>query len=145
MGHPGWGRIVLSWHVRHLNGPLGGVLLCCSECQVLAGPASLLFSYQCWEGGEREATVMAPPTRWYSEVSLCFHGYLAFLHRRFPPQCPPSHPCSLSLSAVNSSSCSGIAPQFPCSSSQPLHLLGDLHSCLGYVWLQQGLSDSHSI
>ena len=68
----------------------------------------------------------------------------AFLHRCFPPQCPPSRPLSLSVSAVNSSSCPGIAPQFLCSSSQPLHLLGDLHSCLGYVWLWQGLSDSHS-
>ena len=55
------------------------------------------------------------------------------------------HIPSICLSAVNSSPCSGIAPQSQNSSSQLLHLLGDLCPCLGYVWLQQGLSDSHSI
>ena len=32
-----------------------------------------------------------------SAVSACFHGCLAFLHRHFPPQSPPSHPLSPSL------------------------------------------------
>ena len=49
------------------------------------------------------------------------------------------------LSTVNSSPCPGIAPQSLNSSSQMLCLPGDLCPCLGYVWLQQGLSDSHSI
>ena len=44
-----------------------------------------------------------------------------------------------SVSAVNSSSHSGIAPQSPNSSSQLLSLPGDLHLCPAYVWLQQGL------
>ena len=42
--------------------------------------------------GEREALVMAPPPMHDSAVSPCFHGCLAFLHRHFPPQSPPSHP-----------------------------------------------------
>ena len=47
--------------------------------------------------GEREAMVMAPPTKRYSAVSPCFHGCLAFLHRHFPPHSPPSHPLNPSL------------------------------------------------
>ena len=78
-----------------------------------------------------------------SAVSPCFHGCLAFLHRHFPPQSP--HIPSVPLSAVNSSPRPGIAPQSLNSSSQPLHLPGDPHSCPAYVWLRQGLSDSNSI
>ena len=40
---------------------------------------------------------MAPPPMHDSAVSPCSHGYLAFLHRHFPPQCPPSHPLDASL------------------------------------------------
>ena len=47
--------------------------------------------------GEREAMVMAPPPTSDSAVSPCFHGCLAFLHRHFPPQSPPSHPLHPSL------------------------------------------------
>ena len=47
--------------------------------------------------GGREAVEMAPNPTCDSAVSPCFHGYLAFLHRHFPPQSPPSHPLSLSL------------------------------------------------
>ena len=41
--------------------------------------------------------VMAPPAMRDSAVSPYFHGWLAFLHRHFPPQSPPSHLLSLSL------------------------------------------------
>ena len=41
--------------------------------------------------------VMAPPPTSDSAVSPCFHGCLAFLHRHFPPQSPPSHPLDPSL------------------------------------------------
>ena len=41
--------------------------------------------------------VMAPPPTCDSAVSPCFHGCLAFLHRHFPPQSPPSHPLDPSL------------------------------------------------
>ena len=50
--------------------------------------------------GEREAMVMAPPPTHDSAVSPCFHGSLAFLHRHFPPQSPPSHPLDPSLQST---------------------------------------------
>ena len=137
-----------------------GVLLCRSAREALKGAPwvgsysviqcirhlmgqPLLFSCGCWLCGEREAMVMAPPPTYDSAVSPCFHGCPAFLHRHFPPQSPPHIPLS-HLSAVNSSPHFGIAPQSLNSSYQPLHLPGDLHHRLGYVWLQ-GLSESHSI
>ena len=55
------------------------------------------------------------------------------------------HIPSIHLSTVNSSPCPGIAPQSLNSISQLLHFPGDLCPHPGYVWLQQGLSDSHSI
>ena len=69
---------------------------------------------------------------WLSSTSISHHNLL--------PHIPSIH-----LSTVNSSPCPGIAPQSLNSSSQLLHLPGDLLHCPGYVWLQQGLSDSHSI
>ena len=56
-------------------------------------------------------------------------------HHSLLPHIPSIH-----LTTVNSSPCSGIAPQSPNSSSLPLHLPGDLCPCPGYVWLRQGLS-----
>ena len=41
--------------------------------------------------------VMAPAPTHDSAVLPCFHGCLAFLHRHFPPQSPPSLPLDLSL------------------------------------------------
>ena len=62
------------------------------------GPASLLFiQLPMLACGETEAMVTAPPPTRDSAVSSCFHGCPAFLHRRFPPQFPPSHPRNLSL------------------------------------------------
>ena len=55
------------------------------------------------------------------------------------------HILSIHLSTANSSLRPGIVPKSLNSSSQPLHLPGDLGPCLGYVWLWQGLSDSQSI
>ena len=48
-------------------------------------------------------------------------------HHSFLPHIPSIH-----LSAVNSSPHPGVDPQSLNSSSQLLHLLGDLHSCLAY-------------
>ena len=48
-------------------------------------------------GGQGEAMVMAPPPTHDSAVSPCLHGCLAFLHRHFPPQSPPSQPLNPSL------------------------------------------------
>ena len=44
-----------------------------------------------------KATVMAPPPTHVSAVLPCFHACLAFLHRHFPPQFPPSCPLTPSL------------------------------------------------
>ena len=88
--------------------------------------------------------VMAPPLRmtqqdrlasmaaWLSSTGISHHN-------------PLPHVPSVRLSTVNSSPHPGIAPQLLNSSSQLLRFLEDLRPCLGYVWLQQGLSDSHSI
>jgi len=62
--------------------------------------------------------VMAPPKTHHSAVSPCFHGCLAFLHRHFPPQSPPSHPLDLSL-------CSQHQPSpWDCSTIPKLQLPG---------------------
>ena len=73
---------------------------------------------------------MAPsPTR-DSAVSPCFHSCLAFLHWHFPPRSTSSHPLNPTLH-INNSPGFEIAPQSLNSSSQPLCLPGDQHSCLG--------------
>ena len=90
--------------------------------------------------------VMAPPSTCDSAVSPCFHGCLAsstgIFHHDLLPHIPSIH-----FSTVNSSPHPGIAPQSPNSSSQLLRLAGDGDqcSCPEPVWLQQGLSDFHSI
>ena len=61
-------------------------------------------------------------------------------HHNLLPHIP-----SICPSTVNSSPRPGIAPQSLNSSFQLLPLPGDLCPCTGYVWLWQGLSDSHSI
>ena len=62
---------------------------------------------------------MAP---WLSSTGISYHYLLP-------------HILSIPLFAVNSSPHPRIGPQSLSSSSQPLHLLGDLRPCLGYVWL----------
>ena len=72
--------------------------------------------------GEREAMEMALPPTHNSAVSPCFHGCLAFLHRHFPPQSPPSHP-------LNSSLCSQQQPSpWDCSAIPELQLPADAPS-----------------
>ena len=137
------GVLLCRSSVRHWKENPGWVLLCGSLCQGFDGPASLLFS--CWcLCGEKKAMMMAPPPIWDSTILPCFHGCLAFFHQHFPPWSPPSHPLNPSLSSQQQPS-PGIAPQSLNSSSQQLHLPGDQHSCPGYVYLWQGVSDSHSI
>ena len=86
--------------------------------------------------GERGAMVMAPPPTHDSAVSPCFHGFLAFLHRHFPWQSPPSH-------TVDQSLCSQQQPlPWDCSKIPKLQLPAAAPSrgpCLGYAWLRQGL------
>ena len=87
--------------------------------------------------GGREAVVIAPPpsvTQQYHLASMAARlSFTSISHHSLLPHIPSIH-----LSTVNSSPRPWIAPQSLKSSSQPLHHLG-------YVWLQQGLSDSHSI
>ena len=94
--------------------------------------------------GVREAMVIAlPPTR-DSAVSLCCHGCLAFLHRHFPPESPPSHPLDSSLHNQQQPSpwdCSTV-PKWQLPAAAPSRASTP---CLGYVWLQQGLFNSYSI
>ena len=74
-------------------------------------------------------------TQQYSLASLAaWRSSMSISHHNLLPHVP-----SICLSAVNSSSHSGIAPQSPNSSSQLLSLPGDLHLCPAYVWLQQVL------
>ena len=145
-GSPWLGSYSVDWHIKHLKGHPGqGFLLCSSVCQAGVWWASLsivqLLMLAC---GESEATVMSPPTRHDSAVSPCFRGCQAsptgISHHNILLHIP-----SICLSAVNSSPRPGITPQSLNSSSQSLHLPGDLCYCLGHVWLWQGLSDSHSI
>ena len=142
--------------------PLDGFLLCRLACQALKG-APWVGSYsvvQCvrhlmgqslycstadagvWE--ERGYGQGSTPLAWLNNVAL-----LPWLPG-FPPQAFPTTVSSLTsplirFSAVNSSPHPGIAPQSLNSSSQLLHLPGDLHPCPRYSCLQQGPSESHSI
>ena len=59
--------------------------------------------------------VMAAPSMHDSAVLPCFHDSLAFLHRHFPPQSPPSHPQSASPSQQQPS-------LWYCSTVPKLHL-----------------------
>ena len=144
-------------HVRHIDGPpwLGSYSVDrrvrCLTGHLGWGPilyfsvsASLLFSCWCWcVGRERlwwwllplcmtQQYCLASMAAWLSSTGISHHSLLA-------------HIPLIYLSTVNSSPRPGITPQSPNSSSQPLHLPGDPCSCLGFVWLQQGLSDSSSI
>ena len=81
--------------------------------QAFDGPASLVQMLAC---GERQAMMMTPPPTADSAVSLCFHGYLAFLHRHFPPQPPSSPPLNPFLHSQQQPSpwdCSTLPSQTP--------------------------------
>ena len=103
---------------------------------------NLLPISTCWPV-RREAMVMAPPPTHDSAVSPGFHG-CRLSSTGISHHSPLTHIPSTRLSAVNSSLRPGIAPQSLNSSSQLLRFPGDLLPCPGYVWLQQGLSESHS-
>ena len=104
-------------------------------------PASLLFRCQCRHvRGERlwwwvhllhmtQQYRLASMATWLTSTGISHHSFL--------PHIPLIH-----LPMVNSSPRPEIAPQS--LSSQLLHLPGDLWPCPGYIWLLQGLSDSHS-
>ena len=70
--------------------------------------------------------LLASIAAWLSSTGICYHSLL--------PHIP-----LICLSSINSSPHPGIAPQSLNSSSQPLHLPGDLCSSMVYLWLWQGL------
>ena len=150
-----------SAHQAHRGAPLTGVLLCrwanqalegvpwvgsysvaqCGRCLMIQPLYCSAASAGLW--GERGHGDGSPPTC-DSAVSPCFHGaWLSSTHISHHNLLP--HIPWILLSPVNTSSRLGIALQSLNCSSQLLHLLGDLCPCPGYVWLWQGLSDSHSI
>ena len=112
---PCLGSFSFVWCVRHIEGPsLAGALLCRSARQAFkmspwAGSYSAGQCVSCLMGqplycsaanagmwGESSMVLDLPPTH-DSAVLPCFHGCLAFLHRHFPPQSPPSHPLDPSV------------------------------------------------
>ena len=121
---------------------LAGRLLCSSVHHAFDGPASLLFNCQSWCVG-REAMVMAPPPCVTQEY--CFASMAAWLsstgisHHNLLPHIPFNRLHSQQHSSPWD--CSTIPKlQLPDAA-----LPGYQRSCLGYVWLHQGLSNSHSI
>ena len=142
--HSWLGSYFVHRQVRHLKGLVGGVLLCNSVHQAFDEPVSLLFNYGCWcVGRERlwrwlhvlritQQYHLASMDAWLSSTDISHHSLL--------PHIPSIH-----LSAVSSSPHPRIALQSQNSSSRLMHLPGGQCSCLGYVWLRQGLSDYHSI
>ena len=87
---------------------------------------------------EREAMVMAPPPlcviQQYRLASMAarLSSTGTSYHNRLP------HIPSFHLSTINSNPSPGIAPQSLNPSSQPLHLPGDLHPCLGMYGCSKG-------
>ena len=112
--------------------------------RVMGGPASLWFSCNadmCGERGYGDGSTPLHMTQQYHLASMAAQlSSTGISHHNLL-----SHIPLIRLSAVKSNPHPGIAPQSLNSSSHLLHLLGDLRPCPGYVWLQQGLSDSHSI
>ena len=152
-----WGPSVV-WRIRHIEGPL----LWKSVPQALKGATRVGFysvvqyirhlmglTLYC---SAADAGSVGKERLWWWLHPLCMtqQRHLASMaawlpatgtsHQRLLPHIPSIH-----LSSVNSSPSHGIAPQSLISSSQLLCLLGYLCPCPGYVWLQQGLSDSHCI
>ena len=142
-GLPCLGSFSIVRHVGHIEGPPGWGPTLQFSGEAFDGPAYLLFSCRCCRLGRERLWCWLYTLRVTQQYRL-----LPWLPG-FPPQAFPTtvfpHIPLICLSTVNSGPRPGIAPLSLNSSSQLLHLLGDLHPCPGYVWLQQGLSDSHSI
>ena len=128
--------------IRHIEGPPWPGSYSVVQCFRCLGPlSSLLLRGWCRHVGKERLWWWLHPlgvTQQYHLASMA--AWLlstGIYHHKLLLNIPSTH-----LSAVNNSHCPGIAPQSLNSSSQLLHLAGDLHPCPGYVWLQQGLSDS---
>ena len=127
--------------------PLPGVLFCCSERGPPGRGPTLVQCLRSLMGQPLYCSVadagVWKERLWYWPHPLCvtrqyrLASVAAWLsstgisHHNLLP-----HPASIQLSTINS---------IPKLQLQPLPLPEDLSSCPAYVWLQQGLSDSHSI
>ena len=145
-GVPWVGPYSVFWSINHWkeHRGWGEVLLCSSMHQAFDRPASLLFSCRCWRVGRGRLWWWLHPlcmTQQYRLVSMVAQlSSTGISHHNLLP-----HTSSVCLSAVNNSPRPEVVPQPLKSSSQPLCLPGDLYPSPGYVWLWQGLSDSHFI
>ena len=138
------GVLLCSSAHQSLKGAPWVALLCSATCLGFDGPASLLFSCQCWPVGWERLWGWLQPlrvTQHYRLASMAaWRSSTGISHHSLLPHIP-----WICLSAANRSPHPGIAPRSLNSSSQPLHILGEQHSCPGHLRLQQGLSNSHSI
>ena len=91
--------------------------------------------------GERGYSDGSTTYTWLSSIAL-LRWLPGFPPQAFSSQSPPSPPLDPSLHSQQQPSSWAPSPcaHSPNSSSQPLCLPGDQHSCPGYVWLWQGLS-----
>lgn len=143
-GSLAWGPSLL-FSVRHIEGPAWlGSFSVDQVRQTFDGPASPLFSCQCWHVGRERLWGWLHPlhvTQQYRLASMADWLSSTGISHHYLLPCNPS----VCLSTANSSPCPEIAPQSPISSSHPLPLPGDQRSCPAYVWPRQGLSDSRSM
>ena len=140
-GLPCLGSLSVFQHIRYIEGPpLAGVLLlfCTSGAWWTSLSIAQLLILVC---REREAMVLASPPMHDSAVLPCFHGCLAFLHRFFPPQSPPSCPLGLSLHSQQQplpwDCCTIPMCQLPAvvTSREPASLSRVCMAAAGIVWL----------
>ena len=118
-----------SFSIVHLKEHPGWGPTLRSVPQACDGPASLLSSCQCWPVGGRGYGDGS--TRYTRRNSIALVPWLP----GFPLQAFPT------ISSLTSPLCSQEQPSpWDCST-----IPGDLRPCPGYAWLQQGLSDSHSV
>ena len=98
-GFPCLGSFSVVQHIKHIERPtpprLGSYsTVQCLRC--LLGQPLYRSATHAGMWGDRGYSDGSAPMR-DSEVLPSFYGYLAFLHRHFPPQSPPSHPLDPSL------------------------------------------------
>ena len=134
------GSFSVVWYIRHIEGhPTDRGPTLSSMSQAFDGPASLLFSCQCWCVGSQRLWWWLHPLHVTQQCPLASMAArlscTGISHHNLLPHIP-----LVRLSAVNSSPCPGIASQSLSSSSQSLHLLGVHMAAARTVWFSFHLS-----